>query len=361
MPPNYLDFSRDRSLQKLEEVYKAVTSETNVDRSEIDSAREVTECFVHSSFDFFEGRRVIDRKIGRVFVVPLRSNRHDENYATESTPMAPILDPVKFGVSSDIRMRTIYGMPPMVLDTYTKSQNDDEAGVLVLAPLYSEMSSDIMPDKHNVAQRQKLLEVGGKVLAETARFSHHTLGADVVGLGAILPRLTNYGQALRSIPGMENLVTTTGHGGTVYMVIATALKVIAETSIDTGGKLGVIGGAGSIGWSSIVAAGEMLGDHHIYTFDANAEQQRRLVGSYGDSAKIDIVESAADVLRTTNIIVTAVTRPIDLDHGDFQGLDLTGKVIIDDSQPGCFDADQVEARGGRLSGWWAKIAAAVVS
>ena len=49
--------------------------------------------------------------------------------------------------------------------------------------------------------------------------------------------------------------------------------------------------------------------------------------------------------------MTAITERIDLDEEEKisgKPIELFGKTIIDDSQPGCFDRAQVEARGGRL-------------
>lgn len=63
---------------------------------------------------------------------------------------------------------------------------------------------------------------------------------------------------------------------------------------------------------------------------------------------VTVEVSSAEVLRASNIIVTAVTGSIDLDHAEYDDIDLTGRVIIDDSQPGCFDRRQIEKRGGKL-------------
>jgi predicted amino acid dehydrogenase len=69
--------------------------------------------------------------------------------------------------------------------------------------------------------------------------------------------------------------------------------------------------------------------------------------SAGGRAKV--VEGNIEVLRRADVIVSAVTGTIDLDVEDPDcSLDLKGKVIIDDSQPACFDREQVERRGGKL-------------
>lgn len=348
IPPDYTNFSRNDLSKKLKEVRKAVLSETDSHLADVDLAYEQSQAFIDSAFDFYEGKKDLGRKLGRAFVVPMRSDRRDDNYASESTPFYPLLDPNKFGVVSEIRMRTMYGLPPTILDTYSKSDNDQETGALVLSPMYADMINDIRPDRDSFAQKIRLLEVGGFVLERTAHFVHKQLGADVVGLGATLPKVTHFGHALRSLEGMDKLTTTTGHGGTVYMIVETARKVMEETSIESNGTIGVIGGAGSIGWSSTVATTEMLQDHKILSFDINSERLYGMIGKSKLGHRVAVGESAAEVLKETNIILTAITGRIDLDDDEYRGIDLTGKVIIDDSQPGCFDATQVEARGGKL-------------
>ena len=75
----------------------------------------------------------------------MRSSRHDDANASESTPFFSLYDPDRFGVTSDKRMRGMYGMPPTVLDTYMRSDWDNETGALVLVPMSSDMLSDIWP------------------------------------------------------------------------------------------------------------------------------------------------------------------------------------------------------------------------
>ena len=348
MPPDYTTFSRAVMFKKLDDIHRVVHEETDADGADIDGAYEQSARFLEQSFDMYMGAKALDLSIARAFVVPMRSNRANESYASESTPFMPLLDPARFAVNSEIRMRAIYGLPPTVLDTYTKSSQPGETGALVLAPLYNDMELDIRQDKYNYEQRIRLLEVGGYVLRHTVDFAHNKLGARVIGLGATLPKVTGFGNVLRSMEGMENLITTTGHGGTVYMIVETARKIMRETSIDSVGKLGVIGGAGSIGWASTIASLEMIEDHRIYSFDTRDTRLHGMVAKSKMEDRITVLNSVADVLRDTNIIITAVTGRIDLDDAVFEGIDLTGKVIIDDSQPGCFDKTQVESRGGKL-------------
>ncbi|QZA06315.1 hypothetical protein K3U94_14895 [Mycolicibacter heraklionensis] len=347
MPPDYTDFSRDQLLKNLSDVAIAVGMETDADPAAISRAHEKNQDFVERSFDYFEGTRTVGRPIARAFCVPMRSSRHDQANASESTPFTPLLDPVRFGVDSDKRMRGMYGLPPTVLDTYTRSSLDEESGALVLVPMYSDMLTDLWPDRSDAQQAVAMATAAAFVLKETTLFAHHRLGAKVLGLGAILPHptITNFGQRLREFDGMADLVTTTGHGGTVSMIVETVKKVMYETRTESFGRIGVIGGAGSIGMSATVALLHAFDDYIIHSHD-----RRHLDLSAHEAMRdrVTIEDSSAEVLRATNIIVTAVTGSIDLDNEEYDGIDLTGKVIIDDSQPGCFDKEQVEERGGKL-------------
>lgn len=246
-----------------------------------------------------------------------------------------------------MRMRGMYGLPPTVLDTYTNSDIDEEAGALVLVPMYSDMLPDLWPNNTDPTQASHMATVADTVLTKAAHFAHHQLGAQVLGLGAILPHptITNFGRRLLAIDGMSDLVTTTGHGGTVYMIVNTIKKILRETSVQSNGQIGVLGGAGSIGWSTTIAALELIEEHRIFSYDKRAID----LSAFDDlKDKVLVADTAANVLRQCNIVVAAVTGRIDLGQTEYDDLDLDGKVIIDDSQPGCFDKQQVEAKNGKL-------------
>jgi len=243
-----------------------------------------------------------------------------------------------------------------VLDTYMKDGNPSHNGALVLAPVFEEMKTDYFSGSQDpvVIEREAIRAMQDleHILGKTATFAHHYLGAEVIGLGATLPGLTNFGAMLRQQPGMDKLVTTTGHGGTVYTIVETARKIIdEEPSINSNGEIGMIGGAGSIGWSSTVASLDMIKDHKIVSFDTRMDRLGNMIEDDKNAMYKDRIESAPtvrDVLERTNVIITAITGTIDLNDPEYEDLDLRGKVIIDDSQPGCFDKEQVEARGGKL-------------
>ncbi|OBG44283.1 hypothetical protein A5672_09820 [Mycobacterium alsense] len=354
-PPDYATFSRAELSKKLEQVRDAVLAETCAAKTDVESAYERSQRFVDSAFDFYEGKKDLGRRIGRAFVVPVRSTRSDpadlgqgSGYASESTPFYPLLDPVRFGVSSEIRMRTIYGLPPTILDTYLKSHNDNEAGALVLAPVYADMVSDIMPDPHNAEQSLRLAEIVDRILVQTVEFAHKALGAKLVGLGATLPLLTNFGDKLRRAEGMHDLTTTTGHGGTVYMLAKTVVEAMARSRVDSGGTIGVVGAAGSIGWSSVQAIKNMLPDHEIEVFDKRTDRLRTLVAAHPELGTLKPRESAAEVFKNNRYVVCAITGKLDLSAPEFDSVDFSHTRVIDDSQPGAIDRAQMESLGGQV-------------
>lgn len=348
---DYTYFDQAHMQRKLQDVYETVKLETNAAPAEIDQAYQASAFFVDQTFNYYQAppNQALGGKIDRAFVVPMRSDRYNEDYSSESTPFYPLLDPSRFGVDSNIRMRTMYGLPPTILDTYLQSDQPNESGALVLSTMYADMIPDLRPDKKDNQQLMQLFRVAQFVLKETVELAHKRLGADVIGLGAILPKVTDFGKILREFDGMEKLVTTTGHGGTVHMIAETVDKISRETSVDHRGKIGVIGGAGSIGYSSLDVLRARLPDVDIYTFDKNQQLLSDKLSARSDVAKLHQMNDSLEVLASTDVIISAITGRIDLDVVDPQAqLDLSGKVIIDDSQPGCFNIDQVTARGGKL-------------
>jgi hypothetical protein len=354
-PPDYTDFSRAEQSKKLEQVRDAVLAETGATKADVEAAYDRSQYFIDSSFDFYERRKDLGRRIERAFVVPVRSTRADpadlgegSGYASESIPFYPLLDPTRFGVSSEIRMRTIYGLPPTILDTYLRSSNDNETGALVLAPVYADMPSDIWTNPDNGHQPMQLARIVDHILVETAAFAHHVLGANVVGLGATLPLLTDFGNKLRRAEGMKNLTTTTGHGGTVYMIAKTTVEAMKRSRVDAGGTIGIIGAAGSIGWSSVQALRKMLPDHKIDVFDKRADRMSALVAANTHLGGLAVRESVAEIFKNNNYVVCAITDKLDLAAPEFDAVDFSNIRLIDDSQPGAVDRAQLETLGGQV-------------
>lgn len=340
--PNYETYSQKHSHLRLNELYDAIYKETDVDLNKLNAAANTSHAFIEDMYANYNGTPTIG-DISRVFLVTRRAHRFDstDEYESESHYHIPLASH-QFGVDADIRMRSMYGWPPAVIDTYTKSTSRAERGALMLAPLYADMMADLA--NHPISLNRAV----HKALYESIQLARHKLKADIVGLGALLPKITQYGQSMHTMDNFDNLTTTTGHGGTVYLITETVRKVIEETSTKVDNRVGVIGGVGSIGWSSISAIRDMDPAIELLAYDKRNEVLAERIQSNGYH-NVSLATGAIDVLNNTNVIVTAITEQIDLDNIDPEkALDLQGKVIIDDSQPGCFHREQVEARGGHL-------------
>ncbi|ORV49692.1 hypothetical protein AWC05_00790 [Mycobacterium florentinum] len=245
-------------------------------------------------------------------------------------------------------MRTIYGLPPTILDTYLRSPNDNETGALVLAPVYADMARDIWSNPTDAGQSRELARIVERLLFKTAEFAHHSLGANLIGLGATLPLLTDFGDSLKRVDHMRRLTTTTGHGGTVHMLAKTTIEVMKQSGVEDRGTIGVIGAAGSIGWSSVQALKTMLPDHKFEVFDRRVERLRTLLAADADSGRMRLNECLADVFNNSAYIVCAITDKLDMMSSEFDAVDFSNIRVIDDSQPGAIDRVQMESLGGQV-------------
>lgn len=344
--PHYTTFSLESSLARINDVHNTVRRYSNADPVAISEAYDGTIEFFRRAFERYASAAPLgDETPQRAFAVPMRISRNNESYASEVTPFAPLLDP-KFGINADIRQRTVVGLPPTVLETYTATTGDIR-GVLLLTPLFEDMTADYI-GKGGLLKHIKMMQLGRAVrgnINETARFAAEQLGVRVMGLGAIIPKLTAFGTTIKQ-PGLE---TTTGHGGTVYLIAETTKKIIEEHIQQDEITVGIIGASGSIGYSSLDVIAEQIPHALLSVFDKRQQKLQKLIHEREDSAFIHQTKDILSVLEQSDVIVTAVTTPIDLDREDPDRLlDLTGKWIVDDSQPGSFEREQVEARGGKL-------------
>jgi predicted amino acid dehydrogenase len=180
------------------------------------------------------------------------------------------------------------------------------------------------------------------VINQAAKFAKHRLGAKVMGLGAILPALTRYGQTIH----VDGLTTTTGHGGTVALIGETVSKAIEGVGLPSN-RIGIIGSAGSIGRSSLALLLEQYPDASFDVHDVKTMERVMAALSPADKARVNVAKSIEDVFRSSKVVVSAITSTINLGK-DHPSASLDGTVIIDDSQPGAFMRDEVESLGGRV-------------
>ncbi len=335
--PDYSTFSRAESLQRVDELAAAILGETNAEPSLVRSAQQATSSFYNHTFDTFESSKSVDME--RVFLVTRRASSLDaDEYASESRYHVPLAVPA-FSVSPWIRMRAQIGLPPLIVDTYTASNDRVRRGAVMIAPLYADMLLHL--------SSREAQKVADENLASSIAFAHR-LGARVIGLGALLPQLTRFGTTLSGLENNENRVTTTGHGGTVFLVCETVTRLIDDFGFS-GTEIGVLGAGGSIGGATCEYLLSTNPDVHLNVFDVRTDRTALLRARLG--SRVDICESVRDVVERCAVTISAITGYIDLDDIELKDgtpIDLADRVIVDDSQPGSFYRQQVEARRGAL-------------
>lgn len=331
----------DRGLQqrKLDELEILLRDRVD-DKATFDEDMLATRQFVGGAFDLYEGKGGKAEDGEYAFVVPTRMTRGNPDYAQEAIEHFPVL---KY-TDAATRQRMVAGMCPFVIDKYGPNGDLDPSrqGFMVFAPLFGDMMHDLADDPG------KLAATANKVINDTARFCRDRLGTSVIGLGAILPRLTDYGRSI----DVKGLYTTTGHGGTIDL-FAQGFQDAVEQKVpkDYIGNLGIIG-AGAIGGPTAdVIAGRGLVDQ-IELSDNRPDRLEAVVQALTKAHPGVRIKGSLDnrkVVERNAAILSAVTTTFDLSAPEWQGINLEGKYFGDDSQPGCFDPMQVEALGGVLA------------
>src|SRR5262249_10880676 len=147
---------------------------------------------------------------------------------------------------------------------------DGKRGYLVLAPIWTDMMEDL--------DLGQAYDAAIKRINDTVDFAHNRLGAEIQGLGAIIPALTKFGQAITN----PNVITTTGHGGTIQLIMETLERAAEENYIkpEQLKKIGVLG-LGSIGYSIAGIARDNYPDAEIRVFDTRMEKTIKVADSIG--------------------------------------------------------------------------------
>lgn len=310
-------------LRRLEDIHNAGLTKGGLEDL------EVTEAFVRKVFSEFENPSATQHKYGFAFAVPTRITRGSDKYLGEALHFMPVVR----RLDANLRQRLISGLPPSVIDEYHRPDGSP-SGAVLFVPLYGDMIGD-------VRNKIKLKFTVKKVIKDTAQFAHRRLGVEIMGLGAMLPKLTAFGAHIRR----HGILTTTGHGGTVYLIVKSLEKVRQTLNADPYAPIGFIGG-GSIGEASIRLILDLYPQQQVIVHDKRSTHQRelvkRLTARYGQ--RVFGASSNDDVLRHSSIIISAITSRIKVG----EDVDLTNKVIIDDSQPGSFDQEDVQAHGGNV-------------
>lgn len=326
--PEYGRYDQGITYQRLEEIRKYL-QKTGVWNQETEKDFISSVRFVDTVFEEYQNPETFVHKRSFAFVVPNRMERGREEYSAEVTTKLPIMK--HFG--SYTRQLVFTDIPPFVLDRYGDGASERN-GYMVYAPVMTDMMKD------HSRPREKFQEI----MDHTIEFADNNLGVDTVGLGAILPKLTNYGESVKK--KYPELTVTTGHAATVWLIGETLKRAIDEGYVKEPEKTGIVG-AGAIGRSTMHYLIEGLGykPEDIYITDDLFNKSRKVAN---EIQNVNVANSNAELMDNADVIISAVTRPIDLEDTHSNG-DIEGKLIIDDSQPGSFDKEQVSSRNGILA------------
>lgn len=301
------------------------TAYTDWSRAEADV--KLTETFIDAAFDDYEGLNQLE-KVDFAFCLPTRASRFTERYWPEVYDFLPALK----HLNSCYRFAILACMPPLKIEMYGK-QGTAPHGVVLFVPIFTDMLKDY---KNKLRLRREVV----RRINQATDFAHERMGVQYIGLGALLPKLTDFGRKINT-----RVITTTGHAGTVWLMQETFKQVIDKyfEGKSEGLNIGFVG-AGSIGMSALESIGISYKNAKYWVYDIRSEMNEQAKTRMTQrNINLQISKSNDDLISKCDIILSAITTKIDI-----SGKDLKGKVLIDDSQPGQFDREQVEAAGGTL-------------
>lgn len=322
--PRYGIYDRELTERRLRAAADALRRGSQTDNP-YDEDFDTTLARIHHAFDLFEGLTYASVDAPFAFVVPGRLTRDEHSTHNESDNLLPFMR----HLDAPTKQIIWSGMCPFLLDVY--GQRGATAGAMVVVPLTADIASDLpFPDA---------VRTSHDLVRDALVYCRDRLGTSLAGLGALLPKLTNFGRST----SVSGLTTTTGHGGTVALITE---MCAALGSLD--GRQVSIVGTGSIGRA---AAGMLIheGVGTLTLFDAVPSRAlalaERLQSEASAPVEIRAAGSLAEALKV-NLVVAATTSSVCLEGSSVH--DLSGTTIIDDSQPACFDRAEVESRGGQV-------------
>lgn len=296
---------------------------------------EATRAFVEAAFASYndtpaDGKVMKDADGSFGFVVPVRTSEDpvlSEEYGGEIEPVIPVFR----YIPHELRSKMLAGLPPVVIDTYRPDEYNKH-GYLVFAPVTADMATHLPgPDAFRAVREN---------VNNAVNFARRRFGVNVVGLGATLPGLTRYGQLVDN----EDVIVTTGHGGTLDIAARGIDRDLAGTVPR---KIGILG-QGAIGGPMAHYIAERFPDSGVTVYDKVEGRKNRTVRDQAIPGRIEASESEEELIESCDVIISAIVGRISLKGLDLSPDALKGTLIYDDSMPGCFDRDEVEALGGSL-------------
>jgi len=220
---------------------------------------------------------------------------------------------------------------------------DINIGILFL-PILAE---DMIDPRKRASSRSRMEKEG---LTKAA-----AMGARHVCLGGLTGALTQYGRRIEARSKELGIELTTGHAVTSVSIVRQLDKALSESGLSGGDAVLAILGAGSVG----AGVARLLAHSARVTRPAELiivdtlQQQDRVLALAEELAACSTMRVSVEMLptrhalpddsrcyRDANVIVSAVSTPSILD------IDLVraGTILIDDSQPYCWDRHAAWAR-----------------
>lgn len=300
-----------------------------------ESEKIATEAFIENAFgawaeyesmsdqnSFYEGVS----EGGAAFMVPMRVSKDRPADGEEVEAQSPALR----YIANKHRAALTIGVPPLILDRY------ESGNFIGLVPVFEDSLKDLGKEKAAI--------VAITQANNAANFFRKRFGRAILGLGAVLPRITYYGATLNDL----DVVTTTGHGGTIAIINEkiNEAKESGKITPEIASRIAVLGN-GAIGHQAAIILAQNNPDADIFIYDTRPEYLLACADSLRKIGRDPILcNSEEELLNKGGVIVSAITSKLDLDT---MNVDLNGKYIIDDSQPACVDAHQVKDRGGMIT------------
>lgn len=340
--PQYGVYDHNAMLQKLASLQLHLATRNGSERAAIDDDLAATEAFINRCFKDFNDP-LADRDEGSFgFVVPPRIRRQvggeQDDYMAEWDNLCPVLR----HFDSDTAQRFLAGLPPFIVDQYGQDK-DGRTGYMLCAPMFADMRGDL--------SGEAFFSTGIKVMNDTLAMAKR-LNIKTVGLGATLPHflfMTDRSAEKRGYSvDDQGIELTTGHAGTVYLIGETVRRLTQDGFKGFNGSIGVLG-AGSIGMATIQHLRENLGySGTISVYDSS--EKKAAAATALDPEHIVRVSDEKELLLLNDTVICAATTTLGLrsDLGLVGNDALKDLVLIDDSQPGCFDAKEVASCGGKL-------------
>lgn len=169
-----------------------------------------------------------------------------------------------------------------------------------------------------------------------------TLGAKAVSLTGLIPSATDYGRAVRHAPGLPAM--TTGHATTISSVVLALRRLLQDTGRRLPDEDMCFIGLGSIGGSTLRLMLATLEHPRSLTLcdvyakradvDALMLEIREKFGFRGELRFVVSQRTCPDEVYAASVVVGATNAPNVLDISRVR----PGTLLVDDSDPHCFDA-----------------------